>query len=59
MRWSYTCHYGCYRMLGNNRAEIVRKELRKWLLSTSGSIIELDAECSNTWMLQVAFLPLD
>jgi hypothetical protein len=46
-------------MLGNNRAEIVRKELRKWLLSTSGSIIELDAECSNTWMLQVAFLPLD
>ena len=56
---TYTCHYGCHGMLRDNRAEIIRKKLCKRFLSTSRSVIELNAERSNAGMFQVSFSSLD
>ena len=55
---TYTCHYGCHGMLRDNCAEIVRKKLCKRFLSTSRSLIELNAEYSNAGMFQVSFYSL-
>jgi hypothetical protein len=56
---AYACH--CHRdcVLGNGCAEIFRKQFCKGFLSSSGSIIELDAQSANARMSKICFFALD